>query len=785
MALLKVRRRKPERVVLSTKAGSLAALTAHLTTARILPLHVVRADRWNDERELSLLKLAALPWAHSPLAVRSSALAEDTQSASAAGKFRSHLGVIGLQDLATAIDDVFASYGAVHAADEVLVQPMLGDVIRSGVVFSRDPNTGAPYRVVNFCDGLDTAAITGGYSDRHRTLLYTAGGHRDDPFLNRIEAVLQELESLTGQAALDIEFAASTDGDLTLLQVRPLVVAAEASVGDEEHGRWIADIEQSLQRRMAPHPFLFGRRTVFGVMPDWNPAEIIGIRPRPLALSLYRELVTNSIWAYQRHNYGYRNLRSFPLLCDFHGLPYIDVRVSFNSFIPHDLPEPLAERLADYYCDALCQRPALHDKVEFEIIFSCYTLDLPDRLKVLSDAGFSQDERNCLGERLRSLTNRIINARNGLWIGDLKKIATLEERFQRICDRQNDRVSRIYWLLEDCKRYGTLPFAGLARAGFVAVQLLRSLVNVGVLEERDYQAFLGSLSTVSGEIGRDFTDLGREAFLQRYGHLRPGTYDIRSQRYDRAPDLYFDWSNRDEPRTAVSADRFALTLPQMNEIDRLLRHHGLEHDVVGLFNFLKAGIEGRENAKFAFTRNLSLALEEFAELGAAYGFSRDDLSYASIASVYGLYGSCDHPAEILGHAIDEGRRRHARTLSLSLPSLIVSPQSARVMEIGAAEPNFVTQREISAPVLEADPARDLEGAIVVIRSADPGFDWLFSRRIGGLITAYGGVNSHMAIRAGELQMPAVIGAGEALFSRWSQATRLQIDCANRFVSVLA
>ena len=56
-------------------------------------------------------------------------------------------------------------------------------------------------------------------------------------------------------------------------------------------------------------------------MPDWNPAEIIGVRPRPLALSLYREIITDAIWAYQRHNYGYKNLRSFPLLQDFEGLP--------------------------------------------------------------------------------------------------------------------------------------------------------------------------------------------------------------------------------------------------------------------------------------------------------------------------------------------------------------------------------------------------------------------------------------------------------------------------------
>ena len=36
--------------------------------------------------------------------------------------------------------------------------------------------------------------------------------------------------------------------------------------------------------------------------------------------------------------------------------------------------------------------------------------------------------------------------------------------------------------------------------------------------------------------------LSKADFLARYGHLRPGTYDILSPRYDEAPDLYFDWS---------------------------------------------------------------------------------------------------------------------------------------------------------------------------------------------------------------------------------------------------
>ena len=43
----------------------------------------------------------------------------------------------------------------------------------------------------------------------------------------------------------------------------------------------------------------------------------------------------------------------------------------------------------------------------------------------------------------------------------------------------------------------------------------------------------------------------------------------------------------------------------------------------------------------------------------------------------------------------------------------------------------------------------------------------------------------MAIRAGELGLPAVIGAGEILYKRWSNAKSLHIDCASRKVEIIA
>ena len=73
------------------------------------------------------------------------------------------------------------------------------------------------------------------------------------------------------------------------------------------------------------------------------------------------------------------------------------------------------------------------------------------------------------------------------------------------------------------------------------------------------------------------------------------------------------------------------------------------------------------------------------------------------------------------------------------------------------------------------------GMIVCIENADPGYDWIFTKGISGLITKFGGANSHMAIRCGELGIPAAIGCGEELFARLSAGGAVILDCSNHAV----
>jgi phosphohistidine swiveling domain-containing protein len=309
-------------------------------------------------------------------------------------------------------------------------------------------------------------------------------------------------------------------------------------------------------------------------------------------------------------------------------------------------------------------------------------------------------------------------------------------------------------------------------------------VTTGVLDRAGHAAFLSDLETVGSQIGRDYAHLPKEDFLARYGHLRPGTYDILSPRYDEAPDLYFDWTAR-RPKHAA-APQFSLSVSQLRQIERLLREHGIEHDILSLIDFIKGGIEGREFAKFVFTRSLSDALSLIKQIGQEHGLSAEDCSFLDIADVRSLYAESGNVGARLKASVGEGRRRHRLTQQVVLPPLISTPEEAFAFHLPPTHPNFITKQCVTAPVRTiGDSPNEIKGAILFVPSADPGFDWIFSRGIAGFVTQFGGVNSHMAIRANELAMPAVIGAGETLFGRWKKAGKICLDCGNQQVQVIS
>ncbi|MCI8378514.1 MAG: phosphoenolpyruvate synthase [Lachnospiraceae bacterium] len=772
-----------------TKAETLERLAGKCTQASVLPLTYFSVGEWRSS-PLTVWEEVSDAMNADEWIVRSSAIGEDTAESSQAGRFESVGNVRGREAFYDAVQSVIASFGDDNLNNQVLVQPMLRNVGLCGVAFTADPNTLGNYYVINYDRTGSTSSVTSG-TGKGSSLLYVFKGHpySGDERIGRLCRALAELEGLFGEDNLDVEFAVTEDGGLYILQVRMLCLDAPlADYGSQQEE--LRRIEEKITRSQSPKPFLCGKKTIYGVMTDWNPAEMIGIRPKPLAMSLYQEIITDSVWAYQRDNYGYQNLRSFPLMVDFCGLPYIDIRVSFNSFIPAGLEETISEKLVDYYMGRLTEDPTKHDKVEFDIVFSCYTLDLPQRIKVLAEYGFTEDEIRQIVNALRDVTNRIINHKTGLWRKDYEKIGFLEKRYDEIMGSDMGDVEKIYWLLEDCKRYGTLPFAGLARAAFIAVQMLQSMVTVGIITTEEYQWFMNDVNTVSSSMGRDFTELTKKQFLEKYGHLRPGTYDINSKRYDEAPETYFKWkesleeTGREEEK---ENGHFKLSLGQMHGLADALQKNGLSDDILELMDFIKSVIEGREYGKFIFTKNLSRAIQMIGELGELYGISKEDCAYIDVRAVQGLYKTTVDIGETLRNGMNFGKKNYRMTKTLVLPPIILESSDVWQFYYPDSEPNYITlgYARGDAVILEGEEAEtDIEGKIILVPSADPGYDWIFSHGIKGFITAYGGANSHMAIRAGELGIPAVIGVGEKQFEQYKNAAVLEIDCLAKDVRII-
>jgi hypothetical protein len=799
--------------VFQDKAATLAGLEGRLKTARVLPQATITHAFWRANPAAAIGFIRARPWARErrrpSLIVRSCASQEDGTAASFAGHFVSVQHVGDDAALAEAIDAVFASYGqgtedpegavqSLGLQEKVLIQPMLTDVVASGVATSREVGSGRPYIVVATTSGRDTTEVTGGRSNSAEVSYCFRGAlaaprGRD----GAVVRLLREVEDVVGLSNLDIEFAFVADEHteerrLVLLQARPLAAGGATTIARDRHCRLLGGAEDKVRQVLNPHPLARGRRSALAVMTDWNPAEMIGVRPRPLALSLYRRLITDHVWALQRNDFGYRDVRGFPLLIDVLGVPFIDVRASFESFIPAALKDEAADELADVYMGRLLADPSLHDKVEFEIVLSCYAFDIDDRLAALREAGASSDLASTLRGALHALTERVVRVEGSPRLANLADLVKLDARRARLDTAGLDPLAQAYWLLEDCRRFGTRAFAGLARVGFMAIELLNSMVKIGAIGEEDRRALMMGVSTVAGEMQQDLEALPRPTFLARYGHLRPGAYDILSPRYDEAPDLYFD---RDSSRPAVDMPPRDVSLLQAGmavartrieaALAKLLPAHRLNLEPKAVFEFIVEGVRERERAKFLFTRNLSDALTCLKTWGAAVGLSPEELSFADVQALRESYGSAGDPVDLFCGAIHAGREAYEVTAATCLPAVITDPADVWTFHTRPATPSFVTRRVARGPVVTELNPSDLAGAIVLIPNADPGFDWIFTHGVAGLITAYGGVNSHMAIRAAELDLPAVIGAGEQQFDDWARAGALKLDCANRRVERLA
>ncbi|MCC3145652.1 adenylyltransferase/cytidyltransferase family protein [Halanaerobium sp. Z-7514] len=779
--------------LISTKANTLKNFKYILENSYIEPMYVFNVDEYNNNKEKILKEINNK--FNNKIVVRSSSFQEDNMTESKAGYFESVIDVdSNNQDkINNAVNRVIDSFKHEdNGNDQILVQRQTDKIKKSGVIFTRNIKDNTPYYYINYDDESSrTDSVTDGSVGK------AVWFYRDlelceypDEWKSVIKAV-KEIEEKIPNMVLDIEFAEKNDGTIVIFQIRPLAanVKFKKDINDE---KFTDLLEKNINKYNSCNYNLYDNNRILSDMAFWNPAEIIGDNPAKLDYSLYNYIITSRSWNDGLTPLGYSKL-SEEIMERYGNKPYINVDYSFYALTPENINEQIKEKLMDYYIEQLMDDFTCHDKIEFEISFNCFNCSTKKDLQPLESEGFNKEEIKEIEGSLREITINSIKDYRNILEKDLNSLDILNEKVEGIkkeienLDDPIKVINKAVTILDYINEYGTPEFSKMARLAFISNSLCKSFVSEGYFSQDEIDKFMNSINTVASDFERDFNllaagSLNEDEFKEKYGHLRAGTYDIRTRTYN-------EMSFKEVSSNAVTIESLETKDADLDDskIKEILSDLKFDNISVEDFKFfLKSSIKQREYFKFEFTKALSYVIELFAKAGNHLGFSREEMSYLDIPAIKSakFYSDLNDVKEFWSTIIKSNKEKHKFNSKMILPPVLSSEKDFKIINSWISRPNFITEKKALGEVinLEEIDETDIDNKIVMISKADPGYDWIFTKDIKGLITRYGGAASHMAIRAAEFDIPAAIGCGERLFNMINEWDRIKLDCCAKKIT---
>ena len=288
-----------------------------------------------------------------------------------------------MKNLTSSINKVIESYkikNKENVKNQIIIQEQIKNVSMSGVLFTFDLDNGAPYYSINYDDKSGkTNTVTSGlnaYSNR-RMYVHRSGLNylRSERFKSLLQATV-DLEKKLNNEHLDIEFAVDKKMVPYLFQVRNITSKKNWKKNNKNLlKKNLLDSKKNIKKILKKQSGTFGDSAVLGQMPDWNPVEMIGLHPSPLSFSLYKNLITKRSWCEARSLMGYYSPKNKNLMWSIAGKPYIDARLSFNSYLPKKIKKNIGKKIVNFWLDKLKKNPELYDKIEFDIAITCFSFD--------------------------------------------------------------------------------------------------------------------------------------------------------------------------------------------------------------------------------------------------------------------------------------------------------------------------------------------------------------------------------------------------------------------------
>ena len=740
-----------------------------------------------------------------PVAVRSSATAEDLPGASFAGQQDTFLNVAGEEALLDAVRRCWASlwneravaYRAANGIDDttvalaVVVQCMV-DAAVAGVLFTANPITGTRRRAaIDAVRGLADALVSGAVDPDHYLVdarsgrvLERRGDALDDARLRELAAMGVRVEAHYG-APQDIEWAVDHSGTLWLVQSRAITtlypLPADAPDPDRDvRAYFSANVPQGFFDPFTPmgvetFRLISGSLAAALGRPMRDP-----IRANPVlkeaGMRIFADLTEVVRSPLGRRVLGgvlgimeVRSARLLPALVDDPRLSPGDrrsmraairvvvrllVRGGVASILVRGLRNPARMReqvLAD--ADAVVRRPVAADLTPVQRIdaFERLFMEWPGRLfpKLVGLVGTAMVPYGLAG-----------------WIlGDRARPDELQTVLRGLSHNPTIEMDLALWALAHDARGNAASLTALQNAD---ADDLAARYRAGTLpawlQER-FRAFLA----VYGHRAVGEIDLGVARWADDPAHLfRAVQGYLRLPSDAEAPDAQF-------ARGAREAEAMAAEL--------LGRVHGPRRRVLGaLLRRVRANAGAREHPKFQVIRLFAKGRVLLAPVGADLASrgllsSPDDLWYLTLAEMRRAVRGEDLRALVTERRTQYGRemvRRHIPRVLLSDGTDVeaaYAPPADGALRGSPASPGTVTA--VARVVRSPHTARLEPGEILVAPSTDPGWTPLFLTA-GGLVMEMGGMMSHGAVVAREYGIPAVVGVAGAT-ERIATGQRITVD----------
>lgn len=745
------------------------------------------------------------PGADGPVAVRSSATAEDLPGASFAGQQDTYLNVAGIDDVLDAVHRCWSSlwtdravaYRAAQGIDgrgvalAVVVQKMV-DAASAGVLFTADPVTGRRRQaVLDAALGLGDAVVSGTVDPDHFVVdtatgrilerRLSGGAATGSPSLTdgQVRALVSlgdRVETAFGSPQ-DIEWAIDRDGHMWLTQSRPITTLYPLPVRDaplhmkDTRVFFCVSLAQGLHRPLTPMGLaafrvigsgfldLVGRRpplieegpAAFAVgggriFLDATPIvrSAVGreILPRALDVMEARSaVVVRSLFGDGRFSVLPRSRRRFA-----RGALHLAVRIRLPLLIGQAVVSPAA-----------AQRRVRRLEAEVRARSIPAGGDIATRVDGVVDLLF-----HTMPLAPRSLPGAVVGfAMLGL-AGRLLRGSTEQGDLQAVLRSAPDNVTTEMDV--ELWRTAVLARDDEASASALTTRTARDLAD-------SYRS--GTLPTVLQQAMTEF--------LTRYGHRAVAEIDLGMPRWSDDPTHLFGVLSgylrldrqADSPEQHFSDGARDATAMMRTLIARARHRSRLRAAAVRFcLRRARALVGMREMPKYLVIIAMSRARAAMRQIGVELAESGviaqpEDVFFLDFAETKLAAGGADLRVTIgerKGSYDAELRRRHVPRVLLSdgteLEALASPSATASSGGLRGTPASAGTVTAAARVIIDPVGARLEPGEILVAPSTDPGWTPLFLTA-GGLVMEMGGANSHGAVVAREYGIPAVVGVPRA------------------------